>query len=92
MVRQISSSNRPSDQRAGRITWFRIAFPAWRFVGIRGAETSSAEAERLTREELQLLFSSDLTPPNVAVLTEAEIAAQQEAARLRQALYSPLNV
>ncbi|WP_415182658.1 hypothetical protein [Phaeovulum sp.] len=92
MVRQISSANYPSDQRARRITWFRIAFPAWRFVGIRSAKTSAAEAKRLTREELQSLFSNDLTQPNAAVLTETEIAAQEEATRLRQALYSPLNV
>ncbi len=96
MVNEVMTANTLPDRPSRRMAWFRIAVPAWRFVGIKSEisapEEPAPSSTGMTREEVQALFARDLTPRNTALLTEAELAAKREAARLRQALYSPLTV
>lgn len=72
---------------AGGYPWFRIAVPAWRFAAITPEPVAQKTTPCLSKDELMALFSPDLTPGKGPVLTEAERAAQYQAARLRAALY-----
>ena len=67
----------------------RIAVPSWRSTGISAHPDMTAEADMLSREEIQALFHGELMGrvKRKSHLTDAEEQQKRLSRRIRRALY-----
>jgi hypothetical protein len=87
MTMKIETDFRMSFARFVTPSYFRIAIPSWRFVGVE--MKPKPKPEGLSREELLDLFGRDLNPSDKKrqKLTKTEVQEQDLALNIRRALY-----